>query len=89
MHLLLEVFEDTLDENPTHLKDDSGCKRQEDPPVVDTVTDEVGDEEEGEVDVGGGDADEVDNDPGEKEKSLRLPKSNQGSDVQDEEDCKT
>ena len=70
LHLPLEVFEDTLDENPTHMKDDCGCERQEDFPVVETITDQVGDEEEGEVDVGGGDADEVDNDPGEKENCL-------------------
>ena len=69
-HLLLEIVEDTLDENPTHMKDDSDSKRQEDLPVVDAVTDKVGDEEEGEVDVGGGDADEVDNDPGEKKKRV-------------------
>ena len=69
-HLLLEVFEDTLDKNPTQMKCHSSCERQEDLPVVDTITDEVGDEEEGEVDVGGGDADEVDNDPGQQEKRL-------------------
>ena len=70
LHLLLEVFEDTLDENPAHMKDDGGCKRQEDLPVVEAIAEQVGDEEEGEVDVGGGDADEIDNDPGEEEKSL-------------------
>ena len=69
-HLLLEIVEDTFDENPTHMKDDSDSKRQEDLPVVDAVTDKVGDEEEGEVDVGDGDADEVDDDPGEEELSL-------------------
>ena len=69
-HLLLEVFEDTLDKNPTKMKNYSGCKRQEDLPVDDTITDQVHDEEEGEGGVGGEDADEVDNDPGEKEKSL-------------------
>ena len=67
------------------MKCHSSCERQEDFPVVDTVTDQVGDEEEGEVDVGGGDADEIDNDPGEKEKSLWLSQSNQSSDIQDEE----
>ena len=69
-HLRLEVFEDTLDENPSQMKDDSGCKRQKDLPVVDTITDQVDGEEKGEVDVGGRDADEVDNDPGEKEESF-------------------
>ena len=71
------------------MKDDGGCKRQEDLPVVEAIAEQVGDEEEGEVDVGGGDADEVDDDPGEEELSLWLSQSNQGNDVQDEEDCKT
>ena len=44
-HLRLKVFEDTLDENPSQMKDDSGCKRQKDLPVVDTITDQVDGEE--------------------------------------------
>ena len=70
LRLLLEIFKNTLDENPTKIKRHSGCERQEDLPAVYPITDHVGDDEEGEVDVGGGDADEVDNDPGEEEESL-------------------
>ena len=70
LRLLLEIFKNTLDENPTKMKRHSGCERQEDLPAVYPITDHVGDDEEGEVDVGGRDADEVDNDPGEEEESL-------------------
>ena len=70
LRLLLEIFKNTLDENPTKIKSHSSCERQEDLPAVYPITDHVGDDEEGEVDVGGGDADEVDNDPGEKKKRV-------------------
>ena len=70
LRLLLEIFKNTLDKNPTKVKRHSGCERQEDFPTVYPITDHVADDEEGEVDVGGRDADEVDNDPGDEEEGL-------------------
>ena len=65
------------------------CQWPENLPTLESVAKGAGDEEDGEVDVGGDDADQVDDQPGEQEQSLRLSQPNQGSDVQGQKDEET